>query len=161
MAEKVKKQSYKDIHGETRIGAYLRSINKSELVAKAISVAGKAAGGNFLGAISEILSTAPDLTPEQMNHAIKLLEMDMTEMQEITKRWQSDNESDAWLPKNIRPLTLLALVISTIILLFLDGSTAFVLTPAMVTLLSTIDSIVFLAYFGGRSIEKGIKTWKR
>ena len=43
---------------------------------------------------------------------VKELEQDVIEMQEITKRWQSDMSSDSWLSKNIRPLSLAFLTLS-------------------------------------------------
>ena len=46
--------------------------------------------------------------------ALKLLEMDIVEMQEVSKRWSSDMSSDSWLSKNVRPMMLIFLTISTI-----------------------------------------------
>ena len=36
---------------------------------------------------------------EDKEKAMKLLEMDIVEMQEISKRWDSDMKSDSWLSK--------------------------------------------------------------
>ena len=52
------------------------------------------------------------LPPEEKEKALKLLEQDMVEMQEISKRWDSDMKSDSWLSKNTRPMTLIFLTIS-------------------------------------------------
>ena len=41
--------------------------------------------------------------------------------QEVTKRWQSDNQQESWLPRNIRPLVLGWLVVSTTLLIFIDA----------------------------------------
>ena len=40
---------------------------------------------------------------------------------EISSRWQADMASDSWLSKNVRPLVLIFLVISTVLLIFIDG----------------------------------------
>ena len=40
---------------------------------------------------------------------------------EITSRWQADMKSDSWLSKNVRPLVLIFLVISTVLLIFIDA----------------------------------------
>ena len=39
------------------------------------------------------------LPPEDKEKAMKLLELDMIEMQEVSKRWDSDMKSDSWLSK--------------------------------------------------------------
>ena len=44
------------------------------------------------------------------------------EMQkQVTERWKMDMQSDSWLSKNIRPLVLIFLVISTVLLIFIDA----------------------------------------
>ena len=53
---------------------------------------------------------------------IKELEQDVIEMQEVTKRWSSDMNSDSWLSKNIRPLSLAFLTITLFIYVILDSS---------------------------------------
>ena len=40
---------------------------------------------------------------------------------EISSRWQADMKSDSWLSKNVRPLVLIFLVISTVLLIFIDA----------------------------------------
>ena len=45
-----------------------------------------------------------------------------TEMQKnITERWKADTTSDSWLSKNVRPLVLIFLVVSTVLLIFVDA----------------------------------------
>jgi len=74
---------------------------------------------------------------------------------EITSRWQADMASDSWLSKNIRPLVLLFLVVSTILLIFIDaGTIKFVVESKWTDLLQLVLITVIGAYFGGRSIEK-------
>ena len=46
------------------------------------------------------------LPPQDKETALKLLEQDVIEMQEITKRWTADMSSTSWLAQNVRPLTL-------------------------------------------------------
>jgi len=46
------------------------------------------------------------------------------EMQkQVTERWKMDMNSDSWLSKNIRPLVLVFLVVSTVLLIFIDAGT--------------------------------------
>ena len=79
-----------------------------------------------------------------------------TEMEKnITDRWKTDMQSDSWLSKNIRPLVLIFLVVSTVLLIFIDaGIIAFEVKATWVDLLQLVLITVIGAYFGGRSLEK-------
>ena len=73
----------------------------------------------------------------------------------ITERWKMDMGSDSWLSKNIRPLVLIFLVVSTVLLVFIDaGVIAFEVKASWVDLLQLVLITVIGAYFGGRSLEK-------
>ena len=75
--------------------------------------------------------------------------------QEVTKRWQSDMQSDSWLSKSIRPLVLAWLVISTTLLIFIDaGVISFVVEEKWTDLLTVVLITVIGAYFGSRGLEK-------
>ena len=74
---------------------------------------------------------------------------------QITSRWESDMKSDSWLSKNIRPMTLAFLVISTVLMIFIDAGTInFVVEEKWTDLLQLVLITVIGAYFGGRSFEK-------
>jgi hypothetical protein len=74
---------------------------------------------------------------------------------EITSRWQADMNSDSWLSKNIRPLVLAFLVVSTVLMIFIDaGTIKFVVEEKWTELLQLVLITVIGAYFGGRSLEK-------
>ena len=74
---------------------------------------------------------------------------------EISSRWNADMASDSWLSKNIRPMTLAFLVISTVLMIFIDaGVIAFEVKDTWVDLLQLVLITVIGAYFGGRSLEK-------
>ena len=74
---------------------------------------------------------------------------------EISSRWNADMQSDSWLSKNIRPLTLAFLVISTVLMIFIDAGTInFVVEEKWTDLLQLVLITVIGAYFGGRSLEK-------
>ena len=63
--------------------------------------------------------------------------------------------SDSWLSKNIRPLVLVFLVVSTVLLVFIDaGAINFKVKDSYVDLLQLVLITVIGAYFGGRSLEK-------
>ena len=74
---------------------------------------------------------------------------------EISSRWEADMKSDSWLSKNVRPMTLIFLVVSTVLLIFIDaGVINFVVEAKWTDLLQLVLITVIGAYFGGRSFEK-------
>ena len=74
---------------------------------------------------------------------------------EISTRWTADMKSDSWLSKNVRPLVLIFLVISTVLLIFIDaGAINFTVEAKWTDLLQLVLITVIGAYFGGRSLEK-------
>jgi len=73
----------------------------------------------------------------------------------ITDRWKADMNSDSWLSKNVRPLVLIFLVVSTVLMIFIDAGTInFNVEAKWTDLLQLVLITVIGAYFGGRSIEK-------
>ena len=75
--------------------------------------------------------------------------------QNITDRWSADMNSDSWLSKNVRPLILIFLVVSTVLMIFIDAGTInFTVEQKWTDLLQLVLITVIGAYFGGRSIEK-------
>ena len=79
--------------------------------------------------------------------------------QNITDRWSVDMNSDSWLSKNVRPLVLVFLVVSTVLMIFIDAGTInFTVEAKWTDLLQLVLITVIGAYFGGRSLEKTKKT---
>jgi hypothetical protein len=77
---------------------------------------------------------------------------------EISSRWDADMKSDSWLSKNVRPLVLVFLVVSTVLMIFIDAGTInFVVEAKWTDLLQLVLITVIGAYFGGRTLEKKIK----
>ena len=73
----------------------------------------------------------------------------------ITDRWSADMNSDSWLSKNVRPMTLIFLVVSTVLMIFIDaGTIQFTVEDKWTDLLQLVLITVIGAYFGGRSLEK-------
>ena len=118
------------------------------------------AGANELvksvGGVIDNLTTTKE---EKLQAEQKIKDMIMgyeAEMQkQVTERWSMDMKSDSWLSKNIRPLTLIFLVISTVLIIFIDaGVLQFDVKSSWVDLLQLVLITVIGAYFGGRSLEK-------
>ena len=72
---------YKDEHGTSRVGDFLRNIGKSGILEKAIGVVGKVATGNYLGAVQTLFSKDPDATPEQIAELNRLVELEYQDLQ--------------------------------------------------------------------------------
>ena len=117
------------------------------------------------GKVSDILQAiggSKELTAVEKEMLIKELEQDVIEMQEVTKRWQSDMTSDSWLSKNIRPLSLAFLTISLFIYIILDSSLDnFKVDAEWIDLLSSLLLLAYSGYYGARSVEKVAKIRKK
>jgi len=109
-----------------------------------------------VGGVIDNLTTSKE---EKLEAERKIKDLVMgyeAEMQkQVTERWKMDMQSDSWLSKNIRPLVLIFLVVSTVLLVFIDaGVIAFEVKASWVDLLQLVLITVIGAYFGGRSLEK-------
>jgi len=108
-----------------------------------------------LGMVKNLIEKDPDLPPQDKETALMLLEQDIIELQEISKRWDSDMKSDSWLSKNTRPMTLIFLTVSVVIFILLDGfDIAFGINSGWIDLLKSLLITVYVAYFGSRGVEK-------
>lgn len=81
------------------------------------------------------------------------LQADNVEAQEISKRWQADLASDSWLAKNIRPATLIFILLAYFFFALMSMF-GYETRGAYVELLGQWGIVVMTAYFGGRSFEK-------
>jgi|TARA_R100000234_G_scaffold94007_1_gene62224 hypothetical protein len=109
-----------------------------------------------VGGVIDDLHTSKE---EKLEAERKINDMIMgyeAEMQkQVTERWKVDMQSDSWLSKNIRPLVLIFLCVSTVLLIFIDaGVISFEVKASWVDLLQLVLITVIGAYFGGRSLEK-------
>ena len=102
-----------------------------------------------------LIKKDPELPAEDKEKALALLHQDTVEMQEVSKRWQADMKSDSWLSKNTRPLTLVFLTVSMVLLIFIDSTGIdFEVDSGWVDLLKSLLITVYVAYFGSRGAEK-------
>ena len=107
------------------------------------------------GLVKNLIQKDPILPPEDKEKALALLHQDTVEMQEVSKRWAADMQSDSWLSKNTRPLTLVFLTISMVLLIFIDSTGIdFDVDSGWVDLLKSLLITVYVAYFGSRGAEK-------
>ena len=80
-------------------------------------------------------------------------EMFKAEQENTTARWTADMSSDSWLSKNIRPLALIAIFIAFFLFTMMSAF-GYNAQESYVNLLGQWGQIIFLAYFGGRTVEK-------
>ena len=127
-----------------------------------MSILGKIFSGGAADLVKGVGDVIDDLhtsKEEKLAAELKIKELVAgyeTQMEkEITDRWKADMNSDSWLSKNVRPMVLIFLVISTVLMIFIDAGTInFDVEPKWTDLLQLVLITVIGAYFGGRSLEK-------
>lgn len=81
------------------------------------------------------------------------LQADSVEAQELTKRQVADMASDSWLSKNIRPMTLIAILAGYFVFAMMSAFNMDTNTK-YVELLGQWGMLIMSFYFGGRTLEK-------
>ena len=159
-----KKKSFKEGGAGSKIGNFLRSIDKESILGVA-GVATSLLSGNIGGALNSIKNLVDgdtDMTEAQKFEANRLIDLDIAEAEQVTKRWEADMISDSWMSKNIRPLALAFLTLSLAVYIVLDSSLeGFEVKSEWVSLLSSLLLLVYGAYFGMRGLEKIQKIRKK
>ena len=91
----------------------------------------------------------------QMQQEGKLAELnaDNIEAQELTKRQSADMMSDSWLSKNIRPMTLV-FILMTYTTFAMMSAWDIEVNNNYVELLGQWGMLIMSFYFGGRTLEK-------
>ena len=109
-----------------------------------------------VGGVIDNLHTSKEEKLEAERKIKELMANYQVEMEKnITSRWEADLKSDSWLSKNVRPMTLIFLIVCTMLLIFIDaGALNFEVKSTWVDLLQLVLITVIGAYFGGRSLEK-------
>ncbi len=147
-----KKKNFKD----TKVGAFLK-----ERAPKIVSQIGEFLpdqGG--LGVVKNLITGDKTISPRDKETALKLLEQDIAEMENVSSRWQSDMASDSWLSKNTRPMMLIYLTFAMSLFMVLDSTVVLDINEGWVSLLEALLITVYVAYFGSRGAEKITKIKK-
>ena len=109
-----------------------------------------------VGGVLDNLTTSKEekLAAEQkIKELISSHELEM--QKQVTNRWEADMKPDSWRAKHSRPLVLIFLVVSTVLMIFIDaGAISFNVEDKWTDLLQLVLITVIGAYFGGRSLEK-------
>ena len=94
-----------------------------------------------------------DLAKLAQDGELAQIQADTAEQIELTKRMQADMASDSWLSKNIRPMTLIAILSGYFIFAGLSAA-GIQVNEAYVKLLGEWGMLIMSFYFGGRTLEK-------
>ena len=149
---------------ETKLNKFLKKVTTIGL--DVAPIVKKASTGNVLGAISDTVKLLKGEDSQESKELLdeltiqkKNIELDFYRVtqENVTSRWKVDQNSDSWLSKNIRPLTLAWLIVSVTTICILDSANALTVEEYWVTMFSSLLMTVVVAYFGGRSYEKGKK----
>ena len=147
--KRLERQANRKPFGETGLGKFLKGAG---------SVIGGTLGDvlpdkGLLGIVKSLIHKDDNLSEEDKEIALKMLEKDLTEMQEITKRWVADSKSDSWMSKNIRPLVVanFTLLIDFVIIASQFGKP---LNEAYLPILMTMGITAIGGYFTLREFGK-------
>lgn len=137
---------------KTKIGKFLASINFK----KAADVVGNLVTGNIKGALDVIVDKDNGMTDAERDFALTVMRLDIQEMESVSDRWKADMKSDSYLSKNVRPLSLIFLTVTTMILIYLDfyHGEELDVPGEWIELLKSLLLGIYIAYFGSRGIEK-------
>ena len=104
----------------------------------------------------DLAKMAQDGELAKMANDTKLVEIEQTS---ITERWRSDMGSDSWLSKNIRPMTLVFILVTYTTFAMMSAWDVEV-NNNYVELLGQWGMLIMSFYFGGRTLEKIIDMQK-
>jgi hypothetical protein len=79
-------------------------------------------------------------------------ELYKTEQNNVSGRWTADMNSDSWLSKNIRPMSLVAIFVGYFLFAFMSAF-GYDANESYVTLLGQWGMLIMSAYFGGKTLE--------
>lgn len=124
----------------------------SDGVSKVVDSVGNAID-NLVTSDEEKLALKNELAKINLEAQNKKDELDLQYEQQLTQRQSNDMQSDSWLSKNIRPLTLIFILVMYS-LLSIGSGFDFQVTESYVQLLGQWGMLIMSFYFGGRTLEK-------
>ena len=111
----------------------------------------------LLGVLKNVIDKDHTLPPQDKEEALKRLELDLIEMQEVTKRLESDNEHNV--TRLVRPVSYAAMFTLYMSCIFFDGNLGdFQIREQYIPSITSLFSTMTIFYFGSRGLEKVMKT---
>ena len=127
-----------------------------EILAK---IFGGAAGGvadKLTNVVDKFVRTKDEKAQFEKEMTEIFIQAEAEQQKNVTERWKADMASDNKLSKSVRPLSLIFILASTVLLIFIDsGFINFAVDDKWKDLLQLLLITIVAAYFGGRSYEKG------
>ena len=143
------KKKFKD----TKVGGFL-----SKVAPKLLNGVGDVLPDKgLLGILKNVISKDDTIPQQDKEIALELLKQDAIEMQEVTKRLESDNEHNV--TRLVRPISYAAMFIFYMACIFFDGNLGdFQIKEQYIPSITSLFSTMTIFYFGSRGLEKVMKT---
>jgi|TARA_B110000003_G_C16549856_1_gene496124 hypothetical protein len=127
----------------------------SKLLAKLFGNAGGGIISKLAGVADKFIQTKEEKASFEKEMTQIFIQAEAEMQKNVTDRWKADLEHGNWLTRSVRPLVLVFLIVTTVIMVFVDsGSINFNVEQKWTDLLQLVLITVIGAYFGGRSVEK-------
>jgi|TARA_S200002703_G_scaffold26910_2_gene23056 cation transport ATPase len=127
----------------------------SKLLAKLFGGAGGSILEKLSGVADKFIQTKEEKAQFEKEMTEIMIKAEAEMQKNVTDRWQADLQHGNWLTRSVRPLVLIFLIVSTVLLVFIDsGAIGFNVEQKWTDLLQLVLITVIGAYFGGRSFEK-------
>ena len=127
----------------------------SKILAKIFGNAGGSVLEKLSGVADRFITTGDEKRAFQKDMEQIFLDAEAAMKKNVTDRWKADLEHGNFLTRSVRPLVLIFLILSTVIMVFVDsGSINFNVEQKWTDLLQLVLMTTIGAYFGGRSVEK-------
>ena len=128
----------------------------SKILAKLFGSAGGSVVEKISGVVDKFVRTKDEKAAFEKEMTQIFIQAESEQQKNVTERWKADMASDNKLSKSVRPLVLIFLFVSTVLLIFIDsGFINFAVDDELKELLKMLLITITAAYFGGRSYEKG------
>ena len=127
----------------------------SKILSKLFGNTGGAVVDKLAGVADKFIRTKDEKAEFEKEMTQIFIEAEKEMQKNVTERWKADLEHGNWLTRSVRPLVLVFLIVSTVLMVFIDsGFIAFQVEDKWTDLLQIVLITVIGAYFGGRSVEK-------
>jgi len=127
-----------------------------EILAKIFGSKSKGIADSLSNVIDKFVRTKDEKAEFEKAMTEIFIKAEADQQKNVSERWKYDMASDNMLSKSVRPMTLIFLFVSTILLIFIDsGFINFAVDDEWKELLKMLLITITAAYFGGRSYEKG------
>tara|TARA_R100001082_G_C4226600_1_gene101458 strand:- start:36 stop:485 length:450 start_codon:yes stop_codon:yes gene_type:complete len=138
---------------DTKVGGFL-----SKVAPKLLDGVGDVLPDNgALGILKNVISKDDTIPQQDKDIALELLKQDAIEMQEVTKRLESDNEHNV--TRLVRPISYAAMFVLYMACIFFDGNLGdFQIKDQYIPSITSLFSTMTIFYFGSRGLEKVMKT---